>query len=474
MAVHFPRLALETLQISPASSEPAAVIDGLGQKAVVWDCTKGAAGMGVQPGQLFNSALALAPQLRTVNRNVANEQGALVRLAELGHSFTPTVSLEVPSSLLLEVEGSAHLFGGTMGILTKARETFGKEGFVPAVALAPTPVSALWLAQARLEIPVTGRDELRSVLGKLPVQAIRWPKGTAEAFSRLGIERMSDVFRLPRDGLAKRFSKEFVQTLDRALGRLPDPRTSWHEAKRCKFTRELPGEFTQMDHMLPYVDGMIEDLAEELRSHDAAVNRVKLLFKHWHQPSTAIVVGSAIPYREAKRWRELIHGRLASLSVAAPVHDIHLLSGRFMPYTAINLDLLGNRDEAHDSTQRLVDLLRSRLGRPAVFGMAMTADARPEKAYRDTEPGEAVKYLRPSPVRPIHVLKTPLTLCCSEGRPRYRGSTLKFMDGPERIEGGWWSQECWTRDYYEALSVRGERLWVFREGKQWFLHGLFS
>ena len=232
------------------------------------------------------------------------------------------MSLENPGSLLLEVEGSAHLFGGTTGILAKAKDVFGRKGFVPALALSPTPVSALWLAQAKLEIALTSRDELRNALGRLPVQAIFWPKGTHDAFNRLGITHMRDVLRLPRDGLAKRFGKEFVQTLDRALGRLPDPRSSWQAPRHCKFIRELPSEFTQMDQMLPYVDDMLDDLSQELRAHDAAVNRVKFAFRHWHQPPTTVMVGSAIPYRQAERWRDLVHGRLATVIFPAPVHDI--------------------------------------------------------------------------------------------------------------------------------------------------------
>ncbi len=474
LAVHFPHLSLEALRIQPASPDSVAIIDGTGTKTCVWECTKGASRKGVHPGQLLNAALALEPHLRTVTREVAAEQGALVRLAQVGHNFTPTVSLESPSSLLLEVEGSAHLFGGIDGILQEVKNAFAKQGFMPVVALAPTPVAALWLSRAGIEIPVTNREQLRSTLGKLPMQAIVWPKRTADAFNRLGLKYMTDVLRLPRDGLTKRFGKEFVQTLDRALGRLPDPRSSWHAPKRCKFTRELPGELIQMDHMQPYVDGLIDDLAGELRSHDAAVNRVRLVFKHWHQPSTTVLVGSAMPYREARRWHELVHGRLANLMLTAPAHEIQLLSGRFLPYGAVNLDFLGNRDEYQESLQRLVDTLRARLGRKTVFGVAATDDARPEQACCSVEPGEPTKTGREATSRPIHMLPSPVPLKTSDGRPRYRGATVTFLEGPERIEGGWWAREVWVRDYYEALSSRGERLWIFREHKLWFLHGLYS
>lgn len=72
------------------------------------------------------------------------------------------------------------------------------------------------------------------------------------------------------------------------------------------------------------------------------------------------------------------------------------------------------------------------------------------------------------------MLPSPVALNTAGDKPRYRGSTLTLVDGSERIEGGWWVMEAWSRDYYEALSTSGERLWIFREGKQWFLHGLYS
>ncbi|HEV7165179.1 MAG TPA: DNA polymerase Y family protein [Gammaproteobacteria bacterium] len=473
LAVHFLHLSLEALRIAPMDGEPAAIMEGVGAKSYVWDCTAGAKRHGVQRGQLLTTALVLVPTLKTVERDTAAEQAALIRLAALGHNFTPTVSLEA-GSLLLEVEGSAHLFGGPFGVMLKARQAFHAEGFDAGVALAPTPVAALWLAQADLSISVTGREELRSVLGKLPVHALPWRHETNDAFSRLGLKHMADVFRLPRDGLAKRFGKDFVQTLDRAVGRLPDPRTSWQEAKRCRFERELPGEFIQMDHMRPYVEGMVDDLTRELLAHDAAVNRLKLVYKHWHQPATSIVVGSAIPYRQAGRWLELIHGRLANLTLPAPVHEIQLFSGRFMPYRAINLDLLGGKPETQDSLQRLTDLLRSRLGQKAVFGVTTTSDARPEQAWRNAEPGTEVADGHTPQTRPIHVLPAPVLLDVGSKGPRHQGATLTLIEGPERIEGGWWANESWTRDYYEAISTRGERLWIYRQDKQWFLHGFFS
>jgi protein ImuB len=53
---------------------------------------------------------------------------------------------------------------------------------------------------------------------------------------------------------------------------------------------------------------------------------------------------------------------------------------------------------------------------------------------------------------------------------------LHILQGPERIEDGWW--EGWAlRDYFVAQDNTGVRYWLFREryGQwRWFLHGVFG
>src|SRR5262249_43595858 len=55
-------------------------------------------------------------------------------------------------------------------------------------------------------------------------------------------------------------------------------------------------------------------------------------------------------------------------------------------------------------------------------------------------------------------------------------------EGPERIEGAWWSEEGGpARDYFRGEDKAGGRLWLFRAGvfcdvapPRWFLHGMYA
>jgi protein ImuB len=54
-------------------------------------------------------------------------------------------------------------------------------------------------------------------------------------------------------------------------------------------------------------------------------------------------------------------------------------------------------------------------------------------------------------------------------------------EGPERIEGMWWSKDDGpARDYFRVEDKLGLRFWLFRAGLHrdsvtlWFMHGLFA
>jgi protein ImuB len=127
----------------------------------------------------------------------------------------------------------------------------------------------------------------------------------------------------------------------------------------------------------------------------------------------------------------------------------------------------------------LVERLRARLGEEAVYGVCLIPEHRPEAAWRRvhelrlgavprTEQGIDRGMAQDRP-RPIWLLQEPLPLLEPE-----------ILEGPERIESGWWDGNGVARDYYVARDglgqAHGVRLWVFqeRQSKRWFVHGIFA
>ena len=80
------------------------------------------------------------------------------------------------------------------------------------------------------------------------------------------------------------------------------------------------------------------------------------------------------------------------------------------------------------------------------------------------------------PKRPLWMLPEPAPLPAAEGYPLHHGP-LRLIDGPERLETGWWDEDGIARDYYTAVNPQGMRLWVFRNRSRsadWYLHGFFG
>jgi len=95
----------------------------------------------------------------------------------------------------------------------------------------------------------------------------------------------------------------------------------------------------------------------------------------------------------------------------------------------------------------------------------MTGDSSRPRISSGTSGGAVLtRTNRPLPMRADGLLPktdTPLTL----------------LDGPERIETGWWDDFDVKRDYFVARDGSGAKLWLFRQRtgrKDWFLHGIFS
>ena len=74
------------------------------------------------------------------------------------------------------------------------------------------------------------------------------------------------------------------------------------------------------------------------------------------------------------------------------------------------------------------------------------------------------------------MLPEPILLPAEQGLPLHQGR-LMLVEGPERLETGWWDDDGIARDYYTAVNPRGMRLWVFQNRTRqsgWYLHGLFG
>jgi protein ImuB len=476
IALHLPQLPLEAFQRGLPSPEPCAVSER--QRLLV--CDAKAAARGLRAGMPVTAALALVPGLRLRERDAAAETEALLGIAAWAMQCTPSVALDFPDLVLLEVSGSLKLFGGLGEIAARLRQGFTAMGYSARLAAAPTARAASWFARSGKPCLIADAALLESELSALPLSVLQ--SGDEETLSSIGAGNIGDLLALPRDGLARRFGQGLLAALDQALGRLPDPRGAFVLPEKFCAAIELPAEATQAEALLFAAQRLLAQLEGFLAARAAGTRRLQLNLTHRAAPATRIELGLVSACREAAHFALLLRERLQQTALPEPVRAIALEVQAIEPLAHSNQNLFSDGLHEEGNWPRLIERLRSRLGAAAVHGIALCADHRPERAcvHLDrasarAEPG-ARQLTFDFELRPFWLLERPQALEESESVPCHHGP-LKLLAGPERIESGWWDGTDTARDYFIARTADAALLWVYRERSPagaWYLHGIFS
>ncbi|HUP30706.1 MAG TPA: hypothetical protein VM122_11070, partial [Usitatibacter sp.] len=297
----------------------------------------------------------------------------------------------------------------------------------------------------------------------------------------LGVLRLRDMLELPAEGIARRFGPEISLSLDRLMGRVPDPREPYVPPPRLRSRLELPAEAEGVEALLFPLKRLLAEFEGALRGRGAGVQRLMLLLEHGRRSRTRVPLDFASPEREADFILAIAREKLGRLTLTAPTLGLDLRAEALLPYVPREGTWLPGAREQSLDRERLVERLAARLGSERVFGIALADDHRPESDWAPVKDWTPVHSRIATPGvtkvnRPTWLLQRPQRLISRDGKPTLQGA-LELCAGPERIESGWWDGQEVRRDYYVAMSERGEAYWVFREHRDleaWYLHGLFA
>lgn len=479
--IHLPDLPLQLALRGAAVQVPLVIISG-GRQPRVLSRNPAAARCGIQPGMVTSAAWALNPHLIEVPRDQPAEVRALENLARWAGQFTPTVSLEPPESLLLEVHGCLRLFGGLRTLSARLRAGLEELGYHTVLAHAPTPSAAWLLARAGITTRILERHDLKRALAPLPLSLLNLPAVVMEKLTQVGVRTLGEYLRLPRDGLSRRFNPSLLDKLDRALGRLADPRLPYTPPPTYEGRLLLPVPIGDVEPLLFAVKRLVSELAGFLSQQICGVTRLRLDLHHeaGHQGEsprvTPVVLNLSVPSRDPARLLQLLRERLLALAPQARTEALSLRAESMVPLPQHNLTLFPEDQTQAEERLMLLEHLRARLGVEKVQGVSTFSDHRPERACRPCEPGKSQGTALSLGGRPLWLLHQPYALTCDESGPRY-GGPLVLTTGPERIESGWWDGRDVRRDYFTARNRSGQLLWIFRErgpARGWYMHGLFG
>jgi len=464
---------------------------------------------GLHRGLALAQARAMHPGLTAVAEDAAADATLLDDIADWCLRYTPLIACDPSDGLLLDITGCAHLYGGEEKLIGDLAVRLDRARLTHRIAAAGT-IGAAYAAARFGASGHHGNGEERALLSPLPLAALRLPPDTVAALGRLGLKRIGDVIDLPRSPLAARFGVELLRQLDRALGRDHEPLCPRLPVAPYLADQRFAEPISREEDVLAIVERLAGRLKLTLERQGDGARRIELTLFRTDGVVRRIAAGTSRPLRDPAEIRALFAERLAAL------HD------EFDPGFGFDMARLSvalaeawqdeqsgfgsNGDTA--ALGRLIDHLSARLGQQRVRRLIAQDSHIPELAaatqpaqMKSQEAGwEALRRYRadnPMGARPLRLLARPEPVEAlaevPDGPPlrfRWRRALHEVIaaEGPERIEGDWWSEQDGgaagnlARDYFRVEDKSGLRFWLFRAGlyraagetPRWFLHGAFA
>jgi protein ImuB len=399
--------------------------------------------------------------------------------------------LDEPDSLVLDITGCAHLFGGERKMLESISVNLRHLNLEVQAALGPTPGSAKALALYKPNSIVTQAD-LPYALYKLPLDAMMFSESVLTSLNQLGITRIRELLRLPRAQLFKRFGQSVLSRIDEVLGDKADPKAALPEVQRFALKRHLSDTVRDHGYLCEAIEQVLVELCARLQAQALGLTHLKLTLTHLDRKTSVVEIGASKPTHQVNKLMHLLRLKLDHLNAGLGIESIAIEANKTQAIEHHQIHLEHRLEDNEHDLAFLIDALVNRLGEDKIFRLLPQQSHIPERGTVKSPAFSPVpsKYLADTGnfnlLRPVRLLASPEPLeaiaMLPDAPPRriiWRGKyTLNVAkaDGPERIEGEWWKDNQEARDYYAVESERGMRLWVYRQGvpPRWFLHGIFA
>lgn len=457
---------------------------------------------GLVPGMALTDARARIPGVRAAAAQPAADAAYLEQLADRARAVTPSVALDLPDGLALDITGCAHLFGGEDRLAARLTGILRAAGAsLVRLAVAPTPDMARALARFAPASPCFAVDGAQA--RALPVAALECAGEDTRALRRAGLETIGAVADRPSVLFTARFTQAFTTRLARVLG---------EEDRRIVPLRPLAPVLAERRCAEPVVcteaiGRILSELAavvcEELRARGEGGRAFEATFLRTDGAVRRLHVETSKPVADPSTILRLYHHRLDAL--ADPLDPgfgfdlIRVEAVHAEPAAAcqVTLDAHEQRDE---QVAGLVDRLGAMFGRERIARLRSVDTHIPERAQLVApaagDPGPLAGWSGPgapgeAPARPLLLYERPhpIEIETDEAaapvllRWRRLVHRITAAEGPERIAPEWWRAPSGygTRDYYRVESGEGRRFWIFRADAtgsthppRWFLHGVFA
>ncbi|MCV2863377.1 Y-family DNA polymerase [Albidovulum sediminicola] len=484
VSMWFPRLASDrVLRLRPVEAPFALTIRQNNTERI--HCLNARAeAMGLHRAMPFADARAFCPDLHSAPAEPARDARFLAMLRRWATRYAPWVGFEGEDGLVLDITGSAHLFGGEAAMMRDMAARLARAGLTVRLGLGATR-GAAW-AFARF-----GEDH-GAALDRLPVAALRLAPDTVTALERLGLRTITDLAATPRAPLARRFGPEVLMRLDQALGTRPEQIAPETDPPHYGVRLTLPEPIGLVADVMAGTARLIERLCARLKENAAGARVLCLTLRRVDQASQQVELRLASAMRDPARILPLFERGVGAVDAGYGIDQMRLEAVVVEPLAPEQLGAVPSRNGAGgDRLEDLITRIGTRIGLENIRRFLPADSHIPERGFLVapaawSRPEGAWVTLRPRP--PVLFSPEPLMGTGPDTGPRpparFRWRRMSFetarATGPERIAPEWWLEdEGWrtgVRDYWHVQTRQGRRLWLFHtpQAPGWFVQGEFA
>ncbi len=504
MSLWFPRLAAEhsVRQGLGMPGMPFAVVGQEGQRQVLVSLSIEAEAAGLRRGQPLSDAYAMCSTLQTRLMDPQVDHDVLNALCRWAGKFSPWVSEEPPETLVADITGCAHLFGGEATLLDQVKTECAGLGLTLRASIADS-VGAAWalarfsgkevagtrsgddiaqearatrsraarrrhwerggpkpeaMAPSSCGARIVPPGQVWAALADLPVAALRIEEDMVARLNRLGLRRIGDLAGQPRAGLRRRFGHSLLQRLDQALGTEPEPVNPARPRHHFGVRLTLPEPIGSKEDIEAAIKRLLPTLEERLRTTGRGMRQVRLECHRSDHKVSRVEIGLAHAVTALDRVCALLMMKADGIDAGCGIDMIRLVATVAEPVTSRAHATLAAA--AHDGTMQstrerqtecLLNRIGARIGLETVIRLHPAESHIPEKTFNVlhaawSEPAKA--WPQPRTFRPLELWRPEIVTVPKEGPElpatfhwRGRAFETRAALGPERIAPEWWLDE---------------------------------
>lgn len=482
VSLWFPRLATDrALRASPVCGPFVLTIHQDNTNRI--HCLNAAAErLGLHHGMAFSDARAFCPDLQSRPADPLADRHFLKGLRRWATRYCPWVGLE-ESGLVLDITGSAHLFGGEAALVDILRQRMARAGLTVRIGLADTRGAAWALAHHGEGLAPPGQP--LAMLGRLPAAALRLDAETITGLQRLGLRTIAQLAETPRAPLARRFGPGLLRRLDQALGMQPEQIAPEADPLHYGVRISLPEPIGLEADVMAATSRLLERLCSKLAEQGAGARVLELTLRRVDHQAERVELRLARAMRDPARILPLFVRGVGAAHAGFGIDQLRLEATQVEPLAE---EQIGSPETAGaDRLDDLITRIGARIGIDNIRRFHPVDSHIPEHSFVLVPAAWSRPRPFPPPAHPRPLIlfpPEPITATGAEPPRTFRWRRMPLdtwrATGPERISPEWWRDDPnWRsgiRDYWRVETVQGRRLWLFHtpQNPGWFVQGEFA